>query len=364
MEEKKHQYLFSADLIRALAIIAVVVIHIFTEYVNNPHIFLAPKWWMINLVDSAARVAVPLFVMLSGYLILNNEKSYTLRQFMQKRVAKIGIPLFAWPLLYYLWILCTHHGTFSLSSLFSDFISLNIYYHLYYLYLIAGLYLITPLLKPFLRSASLAQKRYLIILTFAFSLIVTLLKYFTHIGPHLATVFTVFLPYVCYYLAGDYLREVQLSKKQFARLFLLFIVLCIITAIGTMWHMQFVHWGKDIDVHGASYARYFYDYLSITVVAQSLIAFVLLLNAPTITSVFQGKKSQTTIKLLAVTSFGVYLIHPLIFDITNRYLLRTVDFSSLPTLLFLTGKTAFIFLISFILTLGIRRIPYVKTLVS
>lgn len=362
--EKKHQYVFSADLIRALAIIAVVVIHIFTEYVNNPHIFLTPKWWIINFIDSAARVAVPLFVMLSGYLILNSEKSYSVRTFLQKRVTKIGIPLIAWPFLYYLWNLYTHHVPFSLSGFINDTIQLNIYYHLYYLYLIAGLYLITPLLKSFLSHASQGRKLYLLILTFSFAFLVTALNYFTHSGPRLGTMFTIFLPYVGYYLAGDFLRDITLSKKAFVWLSALFALLCVVTTIGTAWHMEYVHWGKEVDLHSASYARYFYDYLSITVIPQSLIAFVLLLNLPSFVGVAQNEKLVRFTKLLAATSFGVYLIHPWIFDITNRYLLALADFSSLPTLVFLVLKTAFIFVISFILTLILTRLPLAKELVS
>lgn len=361
---QNQKYVFSADLIRALAIIAVVIIHIFTEYVNNPHIFLTPKWWVINLIDSVVRIAVPLFVMLSGYLILNNEKSYRLKTFLQKRVTKIGIPVLAWPFLYYLWNLFTHHTMFSLPELINDFISLNIYYHLYYLYLIAGLYLITPLLKPFLLHASQGRKLYALVLTFSFAIVITFLNYFTHLGPKLGTIFTIFLPYVGYYLAGDYLRGIKCSKKAFVQLTVIFALLCIVTAIGTAWHMEYIHWGENIDLRTASYARYFYDYLSITVIPQSLIAFVLLLNLPSSMSVEQDGRLARLTKLLAATSFGVYLIHPWIFDITNRYLLALADFSVLPTLLFLVLKTSFVFLVSLLITFVIIRTPYLKNLVS
>lgn len=362
--EKQKQYFFSADLIRAVAIIAVVVIHIFTDYVNNPHLFLTDKWWIINLVESAARIAVPLFVMLSGFLILQREKTYTLRQFLKKRVYKIGIPLLIWPLLYYLWKLFLHNQTFSFPDFINATIAMTTYYHLYYLYLIAGLYLITPVLKAFLNNAGKNTRVFFLLLTFLFSLSVTLTKYFSSVGINLGTVFTVFLPYICYYLAGDYLRGITFSKKMFLRLSGLYVFLTVLTAIGTAWHMHYVNWSTTVDLKSASYSRYFYDYLSITVVVMSLIAFVLLLNIPQYVSFLRNKRIQSSIRQIAVTSFGVYLVHPFIFAVCNRYVQRAIDFSSVPTLLFLVLKTSAIFLVSFLLVQIMIRIPYVRTLVS
>ena len=106
-EEKK--YFYPADLIRAVAIIGVVTIHVFTEVVNGPKVFQTPFWWFANFVDSAARVAVPLFVMLSGYLLLHGEKKYSALEFLKRRLSKIGIPLLIWPLLFYAWKLYSNH---------------------------------------------------------------------------------------------------------------------------------------------------------------------------------------------------------------------------------------------------------------
>ena len=90
MEEQK-KYFYSADIIRAIAIILVVIIHISSELVNTPRIFLTPDWWFANFIDSLARVAVPLFIMLSGFLILHPGKSYSAITFLKKRLGKIGL---------------------------------------------------------------------------------------------------------------------------------------------------------------------------------------------------------------------------------------------------------------------------------
>jgi len=61
------------DVVRAIAAIMVVAIHVSSYAVDH---FLAPQytqhlyWWAAAFVNASSREAVPLFVLVSGYLLL------------------------------------------------------------------------------------------------------------------------------------------------------------------------------------------------------------------------------------------------------------------------------------------------------
>lgn len=64
-------YSLGADMIRIFAGIGVVVIH-----VTDPFLIYPPfqgiggsSWWVINVINALSRVAVPLFIILSGALL-------------------------------------------------------------------------------------------------------------------------------------------------------------------------------------------------------------------------------------------------------------------------------------------------------
>lgn len=357
---KTTNYFFSADLLRAIAIILVVIIHVFSEYVNSPKNFLDSSWWIANFINSASRMAVPLFVMLSGMLILHQDKSYTITTFLKKRVSKIGLPLLIWPILYFLWRLWLNNKEFSFSSVMHDYLSLSIYYHLYYLYIIAGLYLLTPLFKTFLSAATKETARYIIILTFLFSLSISLMKFFAHIGPNFATIFTVFLPYIPYYLAGDYLRHIRLSKVQTYWALGGLISLSILTALGTYWHMESVGWNSINTVSQYKFDRYFYDYLSITVIPMTILGYLLIQTLSEKTLLLKKLFPHLVIRQLAVSSFGIFLIHPFLLEFSNRILKFSSSTIPVPVWIFLFIKTITILLISYLIVTLCRKIPVIK----
>lgn len=359
---KPTNYYFSADLIRAVAIILVVLIHVFSEFLNYPKVLGSIDWWIADTINAGARIAVPLFVMLSGMLILHSEKTYTIKEFLKKRVSKIGIPLVAWSVIYLLWKVWFGHAHFSLLSIIKDFINLNIYYHLYYVYIIAALYLLTPLLKIIINNATHEIKTYFFLLTTLFSLLLTATIYFFSININLSTIYTIFIPYLAYYLAGDYLRNKRLTKKEMYLYLLSFLVLMLITAFGTRWHMSYLQAVKE-GKHVIDFGKYFYDYTSITVFLMSIIAFVTLHNLPIKKPSLQQTKLTPMIKSLASTSFGIYLIHPLLLAMSNRYISSGFTEQLIPLWIFVVVKITALVGTSYLLIWIIRKIPLLKLIV-
>ena len=83
------------DLVRTIAMVFIIWLHA----ANEPHqIITLPlmsqaeiwRWWTVNIYDSFTRIGVPLFVMLTGALLLQPSKIEPLGVFFKKRLVATG----------------------------------------------------------------------------------------------------------------------------------------------------------------------------------------------------------------------------------------------------------------------------------
>ena len=99
LEKENHYYW--VDILRFISVFLVIIIHVSTPLVNNWREASHRDFMVGNLYDSLSRVSVPIFFMVSGYLLLGKKES--LASFYKKRLKKILFPFVAWSVLYLLW---------------------------------------------------------------------------------------------------------------------------------------------------------------------------------------------------------------------------------------------------------------------
>ena len=142
------------DFLRVIACVMVISIHVsafyVTKYVETPNF----KFTIGNFYDSFTRLAVPIFVLLSGRFALSDERNIHVKYYYKKFFNRIIIPTIIWRLLYFLYSYVLEFMYYILygelkHSIFSPIKSWIIgapYYHLWYLYMSIGLYLSVPYL--------------------------------------------------------------------------------------------------------------------------------------------------------------------------------------------------------------------------
>ena len=92
------------DAARWLAAVAVVMLHGAATVVSDPAAYgSGAPGWRPTCTTPAARWCVPVFVMISGALLLDPERPQDARRFYSRRVARICAPLLFWTLFYLLW---------------------------------------------------------------------------------------------------------------------------------------------------------------------------------------------------------------------------------------------------------------------
>ena len=130
MESKQHFYW--VDFVRVIGAFLVVMIHVCARLVYQwgkiPDVS-----WIVNIAyDAAARCSVPLFFMISGYLLLS--KSESLKDFFYKRALKVLVPFLAWSLIYALWSCRNDANGCRLNPIIRLLLTTGTYYHLWFLY--------------------------------------------------------------------------------------------------------------------------------------------------------------------------------------------------------------------------------------
>lgn len=106
------------------------------------------NWWLGNIYDSLTRWCVPVFVMISGALLLDTTKMEDLKSFYIKRLSKIMIPIMFWTVFFLLWVVLKKSlkgEIIEAGDLTNRLLSGAPYFHLWFLYMIFFLYLFTPI---------------------------------------------------------------------------------------------------------------------------------------------------------------------------------------------------------------------------
>ena len=88
------------NLIRALAITLVILLHAANTTLKGSSVPEA-YWWTAVVYKSLALPCVPLFVMLSGALLLKRSKlREPIRVFLNKRLKRLGLPVIFWSVVF------------------------------------------------------------------------------------------------------------------------------------------------------------------------------------------------------------------------------------------------------------------------
>jgi surface polysaccharide O-acyltransferase-like enzyme len=343
--------LYYLDWLRVLATVAVVTIHVAAGAGSVGKMEAGPgidwSWLEANLFETLSRWAVPGFVMISGALLLQDKKNISLGEFFKKRASKVVIPFVGWSIIFYLYGAYKGYFPDTIKSGIKLFMTNGISYHFWFLYMIVGIYLITPLFQIFVRHASKQHLRYFLILWFYASVGTRFFDFF--VGFHFSIELFYVTDYIGYFLLGYYLSQFEISKRGRV---LSYIGACL-GFLGTFFCTYYYIW-KDNGVLN----EYWYSYFSPTVLLFTIGLFIWFRYD------FQGREKPLPFLFREINqaSLGIYIFH---FWLMNNFLwsvyldVKAVihPFFALPINLVIT------FVLSAVMAMVLKRIPLVKKLV-
>lgn len=133
------------DLLRVFGAFAVVLIHVCGAYRDGLAEIGAAAWATTIGLNGLSRWAVPLFIMISGALLLADKRKFDLRHFVNRRLLKVVVPFVLWSVIY----LCIDAYLRPDPGLWSKVAALPTHaawYHLSFFYFFIPLYLLIPVL--------------------------------------------------------------------------------------------------------------------------------------------------------------------------------------------------------------------------
>ncbi|WP_432354341.1 acyltransferase [Sporosarcina sp. A2] len=333
------------DWLRILAALAVVTIHVSAGVVMDDAQEYKSPWMAGNFYESLSRWAVPMFVMISGALMLSSKKQISTSSFLKKKLAKILIPLFTFSVIYYANEVRKGEFTYSISDFIKRFVTDDIMYHLWFLYMIAGLYLITPLLKILIQHAKRKDIEYFILLWLFASVISKCIEYFLGYSFKIELFFVTH--YIGYYVLGYYLFNYDLQAKWRILIYMGGLAGWVTTFFMT--YRESVKLDEPLE-------HYWYDEHSPNVLLMVVALFILFKSTKL------GEMKLPWIgKVFSEASFGIYLIHVLVM----QTLYEKFDFVwiNLHPIIGVPYKTLLVVTISTILVSLVKKVPVVRGII-
>lgn len=148
--------------------------------------------------------AVPIFVMISGALFLSPQRDTSYRNLLCKYVRRIALALLVFGLPMCMLESRFEHQTFIDACM--NFLRGHNWTHMWYLYMIILLYLLTPVLKPFV----LHQKRTTVEIGLGILFIISsLLPSMKNYGIEIESWIVLSTPFIFYYILGFYLATME-----------------------------------------------------------------------------------------------------------------------------------------------------------
>ncbi len=301
---KKFKRLY-ANYIRTLAALAVVQMHSVGELLFSfqPEASGDLRWWTGNIYYSTLRWATPFFIMLSGSFMLNPSQEESPGEFLKKRISRVLIPFSFWAVVYLVYENRggIYDGNLPGWRVIRDRILFeDVYYHLWFIPMIVGLYLLTPTFRIWIKHAHRSDVEYFLVLSFS---ITALQHFFTNL---FVVKYIGWLGYIGFYVLGYYISTYPIRWK--AWIYAAAICMPALTAIGTWW----------LTVKAGSYDNKLYVYFSPNVVIMTFALFLFLKDYDWSGFSDRHPRINRIINRFAEISFGIYFVHVLVLDVMKN----------------------------------------------
>jgi surface polysaccharide O-acyltransferase-like enzyme len=296
-----------------------------------------------------SRIAVPIFFMVSGYLLLSKQEDWWV--FLKKRASKILIPFFFWSIIYDIY----RNNAFidsgvTLTAVYDLFLRIldgPRASHLWYLYSLIGLYFFTPILRLFVDRARNRDLLYFIGLWFFVIPILSIVNAFTRIRFDFDLQFAA--GYVGYFLLGLYLGRLRTTPRR---------VWWTLGLLAASLGFSFAVFYFQIPPQDNE--AVFRSYPSLNIILMSCAAFILLKAA--------GEKFPARftgiLKVFSDAGFGIYLVHMLVlYWLGSGWKALGFETRAGPSYIVIPLVAVTAFLVSFAITYVLRKIPILKAVV-
>lgn len=347
MESVYEQRKVHIDLLRIFACFSVVMLHSASQYWYDLEVG-SFEWLVCNSYDAAFRFGVAIFVMISGMLFLGREGEVELKKLYKNNILRLITAYWVWSALYGLWDCREWFG--AAGTTWKDY-TMEILlgrYHLWFIPMMVGIYVLLPMLKTWVNHASKQQIEYVLILFVILQIMTSSLEMIRL--PVMAKVILQFIDvqligsYVGYFLLGYYLYKYPVNVK----------IKKIIYALGVLGLVCAVVVSAVFSIIYGEMNTAAFDSYSIFTFAVIVSVFVFFQQE--VGKRKFGNKISSFFQEVSLNTFGVYLIHIWIIEFLQS---KGIDSMSVSNVIGIPVLAIFTFVIGILFVALLRRIPVI-----
>jgi surface polysaccharide O-acyltransferase-like enzyme len=345
--------LIFVNLMRIYAMTLVVIIHVASIPAPHFNTITPYEWWVANAFHVLSKGGPPLFTMISGMLLLSNTQPQPLSDFFRKRFARVLGPFIIWAGIYLLWRIYYKEELLTPTQIRDLFLIGPMYYHLWFIQMILGLYIATPILRVYIKNASRRDLTYFVLIWVITVSILPFIDRFLDIRIGIQVFITT--GYVGYFVLGYYLKDVWLNTKQ------------IIIALGiVVFGLLFTEWSTFalLDANAGQFDAYFLDYYSFNMILVVTGLFLILKSIPYDKLLENRPRLRQRIIFISSCSFGIYFVHVMMMELLADGVFGfQLSALSINPLLAIPLASAVTMLLSFLITAVLKQIPFIRYIV-
>jgi surface polysaccharide O-acyltransferase-like enzyme len=361
-EKQESKKLIHLELLRIIAAFLVIFNH-----TGNRGYFLFSlydtstiQYWLYMVLSVICQISVPLFLMISGALLLKKDLS---AKDIFKKISRMLIVLLVFTVIYYVRLhILKYSSEFSVKDFFLRLYKGDIIVPFWYLYAYIAFLLTFPFLRNLVKNLPESAYQYLIILSIIFISILPSLEYRFTLNEITLNKYGnptwIFVNIFIFPLIGYYLENIVDVAKLDKKNILVFIFAIIFGIFSTCYMTNLKHRITGIcnEVETQDFMKNYVLIIAIPIYIFTKY-FISTQKIPNIIS--------KIIISLGNCSFGIYLFHMLFTDsnLINsmlKALTKTFGFNHMIAILLLC---VFIFMICYIITFILKKIPRVKKLI-
>lgn len=305
----KNKRNINLDLIRCIAVISVISVHFFlnngfyNEPINNS------KMIIMLYLRTFFMICVPIFIILTGYLMSKKEIS-------KKYYLKIEKTIFTYIIasilciLYKIIFLNKEYTIFNIIGLITSFKGSR---YAWYVNMYLGLYLLIPFLNLIYNNLKNKKEKHLLLITL---ILLTIFPSFINIKYKILPSWWTNIYPITYYFVGAYLREYKINIKPFKNLILIILSVIIFGTISLYFSYNRTFISNSI-TSGWNTPQSF-------IITTLVFIFLININLNNLPN-----KLKNIIYKISNRSFGIYLVSYIFDDFfysyLNKYIKNTPD---------------------------------------
>ncbi len=329
------------DYPRALGIIVLVIGHSAALYYREFGHIQIYSWWFADILSSFSRFAVPIFVMISGCVLLGRDLG--IKEFYTKRASRLIPPFMFWFIFYLIFRYVTeNHSIFNL--IIGCLIIGRSYYHLWYLPMLMCLMVFVPFINKYIMGEKPTIEDFFYLFA-AFAILMTL-NQISSIGREVFDAsmgwFKSFPWFIGYLLMG-YFVDIYSDKIPIGNTLTILIIL-LLSIFGCLLNY---YSASQLDIVSDDFI---FDHTGIHNFIRTIFIFYLFAKNRHIFT------KNSLVSSLAKMSFGIYLIHPFFLKLLVTHTGSYIDNKIIELLLL----SILVFILSYLSIFMLSKIKWFK----